>query len=234
MSSDQLFCFPYAGGNAAFFDSIEKDLSDFHVTKLEYSGHGLRRKEPLYQSFDELAEDLYVSVKEQCVNENYALFGYSMGTISLVEVLRRIINRKEMPLPNHIFLAAHEPMTKAIFTGYPDEQIEDLVKARTIHFGTVPEKLVNNNSFWRMYIPLYTADYKLIGKYQFEKLDLKTYIPATVFYSETDTPYSDMMRWGEFFVGPIRYYKFEGNHFFIREHHEEMARILREEMRVAV
>lgn len=83
-----------------------------------------------------------------------------------------------------------------------------------------------------MYLPLYRADYTLIGKYRFEKLDLKTGIPATVFYSETDTPLEDMELWKNYFTGDCKYYKFEGTHFFIQEHHREMAEIIREKLGV--
>ena len=63
MNKPQLFCFTYAGGNASFFDGIERDLPEYELVKLEYSGHGTRHKEPYYQNFDELTDDIYVRVK---------------------------------------------------------------------------------------------------------------------------------------------------------------------------
>ena len=71
---------------------------------------------------------------------------------------------------------------------------------------------------------MYRADYTIIAKYEFEKLDLKCQIPATVFYSETDTPIKDMKRWDRFF--PCDFFQFSGTHFFIQQHHEEMADII--------
>lgn len=223
MPDKQIFCFTYAGGNATFFDVIDKDLPEFEFVKLEYSGHGTRHKEPLYENFDELADDMYAVLKSKYNGSEYALFGYSMGTISLVEVLKRIIADQKIPLPGHVFLAAHEPMTKAEFSGYSQEELDEWVKDRTIRFGTVPEKLINNKSFWRMYLPLYRADYSIIGKYKFEDLDLSSDIPATVFYSETDTRYEDMKLWSKIFTGEIRFHQYEGTHFFIQNHHTEMA-----------
>ena len=83
-----------------------------------------------------------------------------------------------------------------------------------------------------MYLTLYRADYSIISKYVFEKLDLKTAIPATVFYSESDTPIFDMKLWKQYFVGDVGFYRYEGNHFFIREHHRKMADIIQEKMGV--
>lgn len=226
MSKPQLFCFTYAGGNASFFDLIEKDLSGFELVKLEYAGHGARHKEPCCKNFNELSEDVYCHLKECYSGGDYALFGYSMGTITLVETLKKILDDPGMKAPFHVFLAAHEPHSKMELSGFTAEESDEWVKGRTIRFGAVPEKLQNNKSFWRMYLPLYRADYSMIGKYKFEDLALCTAIPATVFYSETDTPREEMELWRKYFTGECAYHEFPGKHFFIQEHHNDMARIM--------
>lgn len=222
-----MFCFTYAGGTASFFHRIEKDLPEFELIKLEYAGHGTRHKEPCYQNFDNLADDIYVMLKERYAGGIYALFGYSMGTITLVEVLKRILTDSDMKAPSYVVLAAHEPHSKAELADFTEDEMDRWVKNRTIKFGAVPEKLLNNKSFWRMYLPLYRADYSIIGKYKFEELTLRTDIPTIIFYSETDTPRIEMDLWRNFFIGTCEYYEFEGTHFFIQEHHQEMAQILK-------
>ena len=103
------------------------------------------------------------------------------------------------------------------------------MKARTIQFGAVPEKLINNKSFWRMYLPIYRADYSIIGKYKFENLKLKSDIPATVFYSESDTPFADMKNWDRYFE-KIDFVKYSGSHFFIHEHFCAMAQEIKKRL----
>ena len=232
MSKPQLFCFTYAGGNAAFFDLIEKDLPKLELVKLEYSGHGTRHREPFYRDFDELTDDMFRLLTEQYYGGEYSLFGYSMGTIALAEVLKRIIADSKMRKPTHVFLAAHEPHSKAELIGFTDDELDEWVKNRTIKFGAVPEKLLNNKSFWRMYLPIYRADYSIIGKYSFEELFLKTTIPVTVFYSETDTPRSEMELWKKYFIGECEFFRYEGTHFFIQNHHAEMARIINDVLNI--
>lgn len=227
MSKSQVFCFTYAGGTASFFDTIEKDLSGYEVIKLEYSGHGLRHKEPFYQSFDELANDMFQLVKEKYAGGEYSLFGYSMGTITLVEVLKKIINCSSMREPKHVFLADHEPHSKAELIGFTDNELDEWVKDRTIKFGAVPKKLLDNKSFWRMYLPIYRADYSIIGKYSFEELHFMTPIPVTIFYSETDTPRTEMNLWKKYFTGECEFIQYEGTHFFIQNHHTEMANTIK-------
>ena len=218
----QLFCFTYAGGSASFFDTIETDLDCAELVKFEYAGHGTRYREPLYSDFDELADDLFNRFKTSYKGADYSLFGYSMGTISLVEVLKRII-ASGSNLPKQVFLAAHEPHTKSELLGFSEEELDEWVIDRTIRFGAIPERLVKNKAFWRMYLPIYRSDYSIIGKYDFENLDLKTVVPVMVFYSETDTPKREISLWKNYFIGECEFHAFSGNHFFIFEHHVEMA-----------
>ncbi|MCR4691493.1 MAG: hypothetical protein K5739_09125 [Lachnospiraceae bacterium] len=224
-SKVQLFCYTYAGGNCSFFDEIEKELPKIECVKPEYSGHGTRHREPFYHDFDELADDMYMLFRQAYKGGDYALFGYSMGTISLVEVLKRICNAGDIPEPKRVFLAAHDPQNRVVPFKADDETLTEWVKQRTIQFGAVPEKLINNKTYWRTYLPLYAADYSIIGKYRFENLKLRITVPATVFYSEKDTPLSEMKLWEKFFQ--CEYCQFDGTHFFIQEHHEEMAGIIR-------
>ncbi len=231
MSKPQLFCFTYAAGSASFFDLIETDLPNIELVKLEYSGHGKRHKEPLYSNFKELTDDMYDLFKTYYKGGDYALFGYSMGTIALVEMLKKIESAQTFKAPSNVFLAAHEPHSKIELFGYTEDKQDEWVKERTIRFGAVPEKLVNNNSFWRMYLPLYKADYSIIWKYKFEDLNISSDIPATIFYSETDTPKSEMELWTNYFISNCEFYEYEGTHFFINNHHREMADIIDKKMK---
>lgn len=226
-NNHQLFCFTHAGGTATFFDLIEKDLPQLELVKLEYSGHGERRKEPFYHDFDELAEDLLSMIIKCYKGKGYSLFGYSMGSIALVEVLQRIISIG-LPRPSNLFLAAHEPFTKTEILSYDGNELDECVRERTIHYGALPEKLHSNNAFWRTYLPIYRADYLIIAKYQFEELNLHEDIPATIFYSDEDTPLKKMKQWEKYF--PCEFFQFSGNHFFIFNHHREIAEIIQHKM----
>jgi S-acyl fatty acid synthase thioesterase, medium chain len=226
----KLICFTYAGGNSSFYDQLKNELlPNVNLIAAEYSGHGTRHRSPFYSDFDELANDMLVQIeKELDEKEPFAIMGYSMGSIAAIEVLSKLMVKK-MPLPIHVFLAAHEPHTKAVYTDYNRSDIDEFVKARTIQFGAVPEKLINNKSFWRMYLPIYRADYSIIGKYKFENLKLKSDIPATVFYSESDTPFANMKNWDRYFE-KIDFVKYSGSHFFIHEHFCAMAQEIKKRL----
>lgn len=229
----QLFCFTFAGGTAAFFNQLEETCaSQIEFVKLEYPGHGSRHKEKLCDTFQELSVDLYGQIRENYSGGEYALMGYSMGSIAVLETLRYLMRIEELPCPRHVFLAAHEPKVVVDLDKCSSEEIEEYVKNRTILFGGVPDQLLNNKSFWRMYLPLYKADYLMISRYHFEDLMFTSDIPVTVFYSEQDTPRAEIERWRRYFTGSCEFVEYTGTHFFINEHYREMAMLIKERLGV--
>lgn len=229
----QLFCFTFAGGTASFYDQLEEACAgQIEFVKLEYPGHGSRHREKLCETFQELSADLYGQIKSRYSGGDYALMGYSMGSIAAIETLQQLMDMKELPNPRHVFLAAHEPKTMVNLAEYSSEELDDYVRNRTILFGGVPEKLVNNKSFWRMYLPLYKTDYLMISRYDFAGLAYASDIPATVFYSEQDTPRAEMEAWKKYFTGDCEFVEYTGTHFFINEHCGEMAVLIRERLGV--
>lgn len=220
----KLICLTYAGGNTTFFNQIKNELQDsVEVVALEYAGHGTRNKESFYKNFDELADDMLDKMKQIIQGDDYALLGYSMGSISAVEMLDKILKDENMNPPKRVFLGAHEPYTKLELANYDSAESDELVKQRTIMFGGVSKRLINNKSFWRVYLPIYKADYALIGRFNFDELELKTDIPVTVFYSQSDTPLEVIQDWKKFFIGECEFLEYTGNHFFINEHCGEIA-----------
>lgn len=226
-----LFCFPFAGGTADFYNPLEKECgSDIQFIKLEYPGHGLRRKESLCDSFEKLTLDLLpliLNTLKLYDYPDYSLIGYSMGSIALFDVLRNLLECNEIPKPKHVFLAAHQPSPIRTLKEIPENEMDTWVKKRTIEFGGVDEKLLDNKIFWRVYLPVFKNDYKMIASYDFYAYAFFTQIPVTIFYSETDTPFLEMKEWENFFKGECEYIAFSGSHFFIHEYYSEMAKIIR-------
>lgn len=225
-----LFCFPFAGGTADFYNNLEKACGDkVQFIKLEYSGHGTRMKEPLYSSIHELTNDLYPRIINTLTanpNMDYSMLGYSMGSIAMFDMLIRIVKDGKCRSPWSVFLSAHQPQSMKSLRNIPDDDIDDWVKERTIEFGGIDKRLFYNKSFWRLYLPIFKADYRMIADYDFDGIEFLTDIPATVFYSEDDTPYVEMTEWKHFFSGDCDFVEYTGTHFFIEEYYQDMADII--------
>ncbi len=233
----KLFCFTFAGGTTAFFDDIKRELDvegDIEVISHDYPGHGKRHKEALCSSINAMARDMKGIIREEYEGDEYSLFGYSMGSIVLTEILRLILEEKDMKLPVAVFLAAHTPDSMMDMSSYNDRDLDEVVKERTLRYGEVPEKLTDNPTFWRFYLPLYRADYTNIWDYDFDKPGLRTSIPAVFFYSEEDTPYEKMREWRKYYTGDTEFKKYKGKHFFIRENYKDMAGIMKGRLKESV
>lgn len=224
----QLFCFPCAGGTANFFNQLDPWFSPaVERVKLEYAGHGARHREPLYQDFSQLAEDLYALVKGRYrPGAPYALLGYSMGSVAAVEVLVRILRRGDLPEPCRVFLMAHGPSARRELIQPPGGGSDDWIKKRTIALGGVPEKLQENPVYWRVHLPLYRADYGLISNYPFEELALDCRVPLTGLYGTEDLPGADMEAWRRYFRGECFFRAFPGGHFFMTMYQRDVAELV--------
>lgn len=235
MRALKLFCFSYAGGTAEFYRGLEKRLdgTGVQVQALDYPGHGSRRKEAFAPDFSVLSADMTEQVRRRLEpDESYALMGYSMGSITATEVLCRIQEQRGMRGPEHVFLAAHEPRAYKALEGVRPEDGDAVLRQRTVSLGAIPASLVENKTFWRVYMPLFRADYSMIGRYDFSLLRLSADVPATVFYSEADTPWDEICKWSRYYKSDTAFYAFSGNHFFIRDHLDEMAAIILRRLRM--
>lgn len=227
----QVFCLTYAGGTASFYDTIEKACDkNIEFIKFEYPGHGIKNKEKLCYSIDEVVEKFYLELKEKNNGEPYAILGYSMGSLIAIYALQYIYLKNEKQLPNHIFICAHCPHIIVKLNEINENNIDDYVKKRTVEFDAIPNKLLNNNIFWRMYLPIYKADYTMINTFDIESFKFKTSVPATVFYGKNDIASQNISDWNKFFDKEIEYIGYNSGHFFIKEYYKDMAMVIQERL----
>lgn len=230
-----VFCFSHAGGSADFFNLLEQAAPDIDFIKLEYPGHGKRLNESLCDSIREVVEKLYPIIvdiyKTKSISHSaeYGLLGYSMGSIAAFDMARYISERKEIDLPKHIFLAAHAPIARVSMNDISKSDIDEYVRQRTIEFNAVPQGLIENRAFWRVYLPIYKADYLMISGYTFEACEDISNIPTSIFFSGEDTAKEDIVKWDNYF-STTEYYEYSGSHFFICDNYKKMAHIIAKKM----
>lgn len=224
VSRVQLFCVPYAGGTAEFFNLIAKYMPEhIELIATEYAGHGKRRKEDFYDTFEAMVRDVAGQINDSWDGESeVALFGYSMGSIVTYEMWA--MGLLEMK-PGHIFLAAHEAPdieweSKKVCTLGTQEFADFLVGLGG--FDKFNKKMLENRHFMGMFFNPIREDYRLIGMYKmssFKPFDM----PVTMMHSSKDVSKEQINKWMKFFGTGGKILDIGNTHFFMKEEPEKVA-----------
>ncbi|GMQ55835.1 hypothetical protein AN1V17_02270 [Vallitalea sediminicola] len=148
-----LFCLPYAGGTEFIYYKWKKYLnSSIKLEPIEIKGRGKRFYEDFYQNIDEVVEDIFKNIKDKIVNEEYAIYGHSMGSILAYELYYKISN-ENIKRPKHIFFSGCKSPSiprkkKQIYLLTDDEFIEELV-----NLSGTPKELADNEELLQLFLP---------------------------------------------------------------------------------
>lgn len=231
MQKIQLICFPYAGGTAAFFRGLKEELQDqIEVTAVEYAGHGTRRKESYYSTFEELVQDMTAMVRDVRNPElPYALFGYSMGSVVAYEVWKAY-QKQGVELPVHVFVASHRPPHLPLQGNLNADSSEEEVIETLCNFGGIDPRLLGNKRFLDLYIQPVKVDYGLLLQYQAAEVPEKVTCDLTAFYAREDLTGEEVRQWQEYTEGAFTQYEFSGNHFFLKGNEKPVGDVIREKL----
>ncbi len=228
MGKTKVFALPNAGGTGKLFQQLKSVLlqNGIELFDLDYAHHGVRGKDPRYSSFSEMADDMAERIlSETGEGEEIVLFGYSMGALVSYDILSRCWKDDPAVKIKHFFLAAHEPphieFTGAKFADCDEQEfIDGMCK-----MGGLDERLLHNPRFLKIYMDLIRDDYRLINDYKWNGEKATIAFPTTVFYSEEDTPHKNILQWRDYVKDESGFqtFAFDGGHFFIKSHVEEIA-----------
>ena len=82
-----LFCLPYAGGSEVAYYKWKKYLHpSIELIPIELKGRGKRFNEIFYESLEEAVDDIFENIKDKIINNDYAIYGHSMGSLLSYEL----------------------------------------------------------------------------------------------------------------------------------------------------
>ncbi|HSH66895.1 MAG TPA: alpha/beta fold hydrolase [Bacteroidia bacterium] len=210
-----LFCLPYAGGNARIFQSWPEFLPEFvELVAIELPGRGRRIQEPAFDSMKSLVQELS-SVLYSQIDKPYVIIGHSMGSRIALNTIHEL-GRLGCPPPLHFIASGSAPphilkKRKKIHTLSDNEFINELQS-----YDGIRKEVINNKELMEIYLPLLRADFSVSAEEFLPNLPPLN-CTATVFSGINDRYVSkeDCLAWQEYFSPPIEVSIFEGGHFFI-------------------
>lgn len=221
MTRITIFFFPYAGASASVYERWKNLLPpSIQLVNVELPGRGRRFGEPLLTSVEEMVENVQHILLPHLDGSPYALFGHSLGSIIAFEMSRRLCS-KGYPPPVHLFVsgrAAPHAIENENMHLLANEQF--LAKIQVL--GGTPPQFFENEQLLSLFLPILKSDYMASETYRFNEEQGRLSCDITVFSGLQDGDY-DPMEWSKHTSGSCEAFSFEGGHFFIHEHAEQMA-----------
>jgi surfactin synthase thioesterase subunit len=227
-----IYAIPYAGGHSMVYRNLKLLLDpSVNFIALEMPGRGKRVQEPLLYDMELLADDLFNQIKDNLSDNNYAIFGHSMGAL-LAYLTAVKIKESSYPLPMHLFCSGHgAPSVKKIdlLTDEPKHKLPtDKFWNYIDSLGALPPELKDHSELMDYFEPIIRADIRALESYEYKKTESSLDIPISVFYglSDKDTPVDGVLPWQLESKHGVTFYPLPGGHFGIFDHLNELKRVL--------
>jgi len=224
MQKIKLFCIPYAGGSAVIYSNWKSSLAPWiELRPVELAGRGRRIHDPLYNSIEEAAQDVFKSIESEAGNCPYVLFGHSMGCMIAYELARKI-RAERFPPPLHLFFSGRRAPH---VTAGKEKKLHLLndqeFKEEILQLGGTPPEFFEHRELQELFLPLLRQDFKLTETHIFDgKLPpLDTDITVLAGKEDDLTP-EECDGWKHHTSKICTIHYFNGGHFFFQK---EVARI---------
>jgi surfactin synthase thioesterase subunit len=222
-----LYCLPYAGGSKSIYYGWKKHLDPSIILEpIELKGRGRRYDEGFYQDFDESVSDILLSIKNQIVNNEYAIFGHSFGSLLAYELYHKICDENMMK-PKHMFFSGNTAPDSSrkinILHTLPDNEFLKEV----IDLGGTPQELVENNELLQLVLPILRNDFRINESYIYKERKDKIECDITVFSGkDEDIIIEELLAWRNHCCRGFKIHMLAGDHFFINNNVENITNII--------
>lgn len=221
-----LFCIPYAGGSEMIYQGWSNYLDkSIKLSPVKLKGRGKRFYEDLYEDIDDAVNDIFNNIRNMIEEEEYAIFGHSMGSILAYELYYKI-KTEGLREPKHLFVsgqaAPHKRERKNIHTLPDDEFINKIIE-----LGGTPKEIIAEKELLELFIPMLRSDFKILDTYYSPKREEKIKCNISVLKGEQDIIKNEqILAWNELSEIKSKVYNFKGDHFFINDNLEEIIKII--------
>jgi surfactin synthase thioesterase subunit len=218
-----LFCLPHAGGTAAVVSAwIGRAVPELDVVGLEYPGHGRRMSEPFAESVAELTEDLMPAVEE--AQGSIGFFGHSLGAVVAFELALALRAEGDTRVAGLVVSGCSAP---GQWTSDAGGEVSDDVLLTLVSAGGAGAELFDEEELRELFLPVLRADTEIARRYG-GSLDRRADFPVLALCGDRDPIASAraMEGWRSLANDFAGVHAIEGDHFFLREHCEEVGAMI--------
>lgn len=227
MSKMKLFCFPHAGGSASTYISWSNLISKkVELKPIEYPGRGFRAKDALCTTMEEIVHSVYETIVTMLdEEEDYILYGHSMGSLIAYEVAYKLIEKGHKK-PHHIILSGGKAPQRRIKKKHSHKLVMEKFEDFVLQYGgKQTHKIFENKELKDYFIPILRSDIKIVEEYLYQKPAYLFDSNLSILIGEDDesTTWEDIKEWSEVTTKDCQFYYFKGGHFFIQENPKQVV-----------
>jgi external thioesterase TEII len=224
MKKPQLFLIHFAGGNCYSFQFLIPFLKDFEVIPLELPGRGKRMEKTFIKDFDSAAQDLYNQISDKLTSASFMIYGHSMGAYLALRVCYMLERTKKFPIC--LFVSGNPGPgireNKKRYLMAHNVLIEELRK-----LGGVPSEVLENEELLEFFLPILKADFEILEKNELEN-ELPVNAPIYAMMGNNEEKVEEISNWSRFTHAIFTFKIFDGGHFFIHDHPQQIAYIMKD------
>ena len=222
-----LYCVSHAGASAMNFlkwkPLLKKSIS---LYPLEMAGRGIKHSQPIYTSFSEAVQDLFVDFKESYTGGSFALFGHSLGGWLVYELYYYIKNQLHI-CPQHVFISGIHP-PDVPYNKVNNLSLQDSVLMDMISQFQGEEIVSLDSEILEELKKVLKNDLMLVKNYQYKKKQELIQSPITILSGTRDPKVTNqqLLGWKSFAESRCTLCKIKGDHFYPFNNMEETISIL--------
>jgi surfactin synthase thioesterase subunit len=225
LTGDQrLICFPYAGGGANDYRGWAGRIPGVDVVAALLPGRDARFTERAMTTFEPLVDHLLAGL-QPFVEQEFVLFGHSMGGLLAYELGRRLEAAGHRPA-QVIVSGTASPRTQSVAPPKPLD--DDSLVAGLRHDGVAAGELLANTELMHLLLPILRADLSVVADYRFDGDRPSLRAPLRLYYGEEEIPDPAALcrEWAFAVEGEPVSRGFRGGHFFVRTDPDAVLRQL--------
>lgn len=219
---------PFAGGSRYSYRNYQNNVSDtLNIIPLEYPGRGARMKEALIKDMDLLVNDMLLQIDRYKTNKPYMIYGHSMGGIVGFLVSKKILQRKLIEPPAHLFITgttAPACKSREAKRRYLLPKKDFITELKNME--GCPEEILNNDDLLNYYEPILRADFEAAETFRYHHDSPVKLSMTVVTGTEEDMAPEDIAMWQQESVDPVNFKRLPGGHFFIFNNTEQIMSML--------
>lgn len=224
-----LFCFPYAGGEAGLFRKWAGLFPpSISIIPVQLPGRGSRIQEPCLTSMTSIVEAVADGLNDY-FDKPFAFFGHSMGGVISFE-LARLLRSGNLPTPIQLFISGRPaPQFGELMPLSYNLPLDQFIE-RLRELNGTPAQVFENKDLLDLIVPILRADFEACQTYSY-KAGSPAPCGITAFSGVDDKITREQMEgWKEHSSGFFDLRMLPGDHFFLHQEQKTIADVISRQM----